>query len=352
MHVAQQAASPHARWATPLRRIPGLILSLAIVLLLALLAHRFSRWSPRVIEYPLWAVGLGLIVNLIVTAGGVRGQINQAFRTELYLKTGLVLMGATINFRDILTIGARGIIQALLVVTTVFLVTWVVSDWLRLDQKLKAVMSAAVAICGISAAIAAAGAVLARKEQLAYVTTLVILFALPLMVIQPYLANLMGLSPSVAGAWIGGNIDTTAAVVGAGAIHSEQAMKVASIVKMSQNALIGVVAFLLALHWVVVVERARERPRPKEIWVRFPKFVLGFIAASLLVTLGLLDPAQVKAVTGLRNWFLTLAFVSIGLELRFREVKAIGGRPALAYLAASVFNTSFALGIAWILFGR
>ena len=146
-------------------------------------------------------------------------------------------------------------------------------------------MAASVSICGVSAAIAASGAVLAKKEQLAYVTTLVILFALPLMIFMPWAAKAMGLSTDVAGAWIGGNIDTTAAVVGAGAVHSEAAMKVASIVKMSQNALIGVAAFLLALYWVMVVERKPEKkPSPMEIWNRFPKFVLGFIAASILAS--------------------------------------------------------------------
>lgn len=115
----------------------------------------------------MWAVGLGLIANLILTAGGLRRQVDQALRTELYLKTGLVLMGATVNFRDILMVGARGIIQALLVVGAVFLLTWAIGGWLKLDQKL-------------------------------YVTALVILFALPLMIIQPFLANLMELSPDVA----------------------------------------------------------------------------------------------------------------------------------------------------------
>lgn len=118
-------------------------------------------------------------------------------------------------------------------------------------------LAASVAICGVSAAITAAGAVLAKKEQLAYVTGLVILFALPLMFLQPLAAVWLNLSPDVAGAWIGGNIDTTAAR--AGTIYSQQALKVASITKISQNALIGVVAFLLALYWVAVVERKPGR---------------------------------------------------------------------------------------------
>lgn len=333
-------------------RLWGVLTSLGLVAVLAILANRLARIGPGWLEYPLWAVGLGLAARVLLSAAGWQRAVAGASRTELFLKTGLVLMGATVNFRDILSVGARGALQALVVVSTVFLFTWYVGGRLRLDQKLRAVMSAAVAVCGVSAAIAAAGAVVARREQLAYVTALVVLFAVPLMILQPLAAIRLGLSPDVAGAWIGGNIDTTAAVVGAGALHSERAMQVASIVKLSQNALIGVVAFLLALYWVTAVERSGKRPGPAEIWARFPKFVLGFLAASLLATLGLFSPAQVKSIAALRNWFLALAFVSMGVELSFGEIRQVGARPALAYLMATVLNTALALGAAWVLFGR
>ena len=333
-------------------------LSFLLVAALALLANRLSYasklWLGReLLEYPLWAVGLGLLANLLISATGVRDRLSAAFRTEFFLKTGLVLMGATINFMDILRVGGKGMLQAILVVTAVFFFTWHLSAWFGLDVKLRALMAASVSICGVSAAIAAAGAVLAKKEHLVYVATLVIVFALPLMLIQPYAAKFLGLSPDVAGAWIGGNIDTTAAVVGAGAIHSEAAMKVASVVKLSQNALIGFAAFFLALYWVVVIERRpQQRPHPREIWTRFPKFVVGFLIASLVATLGLLAPDQIKgAVVPLRNWFLTAAFVCIGLELAFAEFTRVGWKPVVVYFLATVANTALALGAAVLLFG-
>lgn len=332
-------------------------LSFLLVVTLALLANRLSHasklWLGReLLEYPLWAVGLGLLANLLISATGVRDRLSAAFRTEFFLKTGLVLMGATINFADILRVGAKGMLQAIVVVTAIFFFTWHLSAWFGLDAKLRALMAASVSICGVSAAIAAAGAVLAKKEHLVYVATLVIVFALPLMLIQPYAAKALGLSPDVAGAWIGGNIDTTAAVVGAGAIHSEAAMKVASVVKLSQNALIGFAAFFLALYWVVVIEqRPHQRPHPRDIWTRFPKFVLGFLVASVVATLGLLAPDQIKtAVVPLRNWFLTAAFVCIGLELAFGEFTRVGWKPVAVYFLATVANTALALGAAYLLF--
>jgi len=346
-----------ARPVSPESNVVGAILSFALVIALAVLANRLTNasklWLGReLLEYPLWAVGLGLMANLGLAAGGARDRLGAAFRTEFFLKTGLVLMGATINFLDILRIGARGVVQAVLVVTAVFFFTWYLAAWFKLDQKLRALMAASVSICGVSAAIAAAGAVLAKKEHLAYVAALVIAFALPLMLIQPYLAKSMDLSADVAGAWIGGNIDTTAAVVGAGAIHSEAAMKVASVVKISQNALIGFAAFFLALYWVVVVERKPDqKPKASEIWTRFPKFVFGFLIASLITTVGLLSPEQVKtAIVPLRNWFLTAAFVGIGLELAFGEFTKTGWKPVIVYFIATLMNTLLALAAAWVLF--
>jgi uncharacterized integral membrane protein (TIGR00698 family) len=349
-----QRADPLVR---PVRwgKTPDLVASAIILIVLAVLTNQFATasWNPAAIEFPLWAAILGLAANLIASALGVKERLNSAFRTELFIKIGLVLLGASINLTQIMSVGARGMAQALVMVTTVFLFTWWLGGLLKVDNKLRAVMSAAVSICGVSAAIAAGGAVLAKKEQLAYVTTLVILTALPLMVVMPYAATAMGMSPEWAGAWFGGNIDTTAAVVGAGTMYGEAAVKVASIVKLSQNTLIGVAAFLLAGYWALKEERhAGERPGARLIWERFPKFVLGFVLVSVLASAGLFDKAQIKDINALRSWAFTLAFVGIGWSLSLRELKTIGGKPLLVYLCATVFNTLLAFGVAWVLFGR
>lgn len=330
--------------------------SFLLVVSLAILANRLTVWVNRpfakqVVEYPLAAALVGIAAILALNRFGAACPLAAAFRTEFFLKTGLVLLGASLDIRQILSVGFKGMVQAIVVVTSVFLLAWYVGGKFRLEGKLRAVLASAVSICGVSAAIAAAGAVVAQGTELAYVTTLVILTALPLMVLQPHLARLMGMSPEEAGAWIGGNIDTTAAVVGAGTMHSEAALKVAAVVKMSQNALIGVAAFLLACYWVVIVEkRPGERPSAKEIWRRFPKFILGFIFASCLATCGFFSAEELKTVSNLRSWFLTMAFVSIGFGLSFRDLKAMGAKPLVVYLLATAANTILAYALAKALF--
>ncbi|MEV4367436.1 putative sulfate exporter family transporter [Nonomuraea sp. NPDC049637] len=345
----------------------GTALGVLVVLVLAA-ATRFLEkgvpgWFPdsglaKAVEFPIYAIALGLLGNALLTAAGLRERLTGGFRTEFFIKTGLVLLGASINLKVIVTAAGPAVLQAIVLISTVFLFTWWLGGRLGLDDRLRALLSSAVSICGVSAAIAAAGAVQARKEQLAYSASLVIAFALPSIFILPALASAFGLPPEVAGAWIGGNIDTTAAVTAAGTIAGEDALAIATIVKVTQNALIGVVVVALTAWFAFRVERRAdaERPGAAELWRRFPKFVLGFVAASVIATwwLTTVPAGEGKAVIGvandLRTWFLILAFVSIGLEFRVAALRAAGWRPVVVFAAATVVNVVVALALALALF--
>jgi uncharacterized integral membrane protein (TIGR00698 family) len=344
----------------------GLVLLLALATLTRFLELNVPVWLKdtgaagvaKAIEFPVYAIILGLIANGILAALGWRERMRGAFRTEFFIKTGLVLLGASINLSLIVSAAGPAILQALLLISTVFLFTWWLGGLFGLDSKLRALLAAAVSICGVSAAIAAAGAVHAKKEQLAYAASLVIIFAIPMIFIQPWLASLLGLPEVVAGAWIGGNIDTTAAVTAAGTIVGEDALKIAAIVKGTQNAMMGFVAILLTLYFVMRVEHSADAKRPGlgEVWRRFPKFVLGFIAASIIATwwLGTVPKDQgasaIAVANSLRVWFFILAFVSIGLELRVVHVREAGWRPVAVFATATVANLVVALVLASILF--
>jgi len=340
----------------------GLLIGLVLILFFTFLVAEFdagiSAWfkgrgvSKNPFEYPLTAVLLGLLMNFVLRKVNFYEFIRPAIKTELFLKVGLILMGSKILFGQLLARGAGGVIQAAIMVTSVFFFTWWLAGKLKIDPKLKAVMSTAVSVCGVSAAIAAAGSVLAKKEDITYVTALVIVTALPLMVIMPFLAHVMGLPADIAGAWFGGNIDTTAAVVGAGTIYGPVAQEVAAVVKMSQNVFIGIAAFGLAFYFVTVVERKpEERPSVSIIWQRFPKFVLGFILVSILASIGLFSDAQISLMKDWSKWAFAMAFFSIGLELSFKDLGKMGWSPVIVFLTATVFNTLLALGIAYLIFG-
>ncbi|MEU5674843.1 putative sulfate exporter family transporter [Micromonospora sp. NPDC047753] len=343
----------------------GLLIVVGLAALTRYLEQNVPAWAEgttvedigAAIEYPVYAILLGLLGNVAVTLLGWRDRIAAAFRTEFFIKTGLVLLGASINLAVIASAAGPAIAQAILLISGVFLFTWWLAGRFGLDDKLRALLASAVSICGVSAAIAAAGAVRARREQLAYTASLVIVFALPSIFVLPWLADVFGLSDAVAGAWIGGNIDTTAAVTAAGALAGEEALQIASIVKVTQNALMGVVAVALTAYFTLRVERQPGAARPGlgELWTRFPKFVLGFIAASVIATwyldaAGADGKATIAIVNDLRVWFLILAFVSIGLEVRVASLREAGWRPVAVFASATVFNLALALALASLLF--
>jgi len=306
------------------------------------------------LEHVIFGLCLGLLVSNTV---GVPAWLAPAVRTEFYIKTGLVILGSSLLFQEILQAGALGLVQAVLVVAAVWAFAFWLARRLRVDEEFAAMLSTAVSICGVSAAIAACGAIQGDRRKLSYITTLVLLCAVPMMLLMPWAAKHWGMDELVAGAWLGGTLDTSGSVVAAGALISEPAMKAGVIVKFSQNVLLGVAAFLLSLWWSLRGQAKGDGPRVSAavIWERFPKFLLGFIAASLVFSF-LLEPARVKEVkgtlSGLRNAWFALAFVSIGLESRFRDLVGLGGgRPAVAFLGAQAFNVVWTLLLAWLLFG-
>ncbi|GIW80634.1 MAG: hypothetical protein KatS3mg105_2441 [Gemmatales bacterium] len=292
---------------------------------------------------------------------GTPGWLQEAVRSEFFIKTGLVIYGATILFGEILTTGAFGLIQALAVVLVVWFFCFWVSRRLGVDDEFAAMLSTSVSICGVSAAIASCGAIQGDRRKLSYVTSLVLVVAAPMMVAMPWIAKTAGIPDVVAGAWLGGTLDTTGSVVAAGELISETAAKAGTVVKFSQNILIGLAAFLLALWWTVKApaEKTPNDPHPRPtawvIWERFPKFVLGFLAASLLFSFAVPDTRTRQlepVIKSYRTLWFAMAFACIGLETRFMDlIKLEGGRPACAFLIAQLFNVIWTLLLAYLLFG-
>lgn len=304
------------------------------------------------LETVFWALIIGLVVSNIF---GVPGWVKEAVKTEYFIKIGLVLLGAEILFTTIVKVGAYGMVQAIIVIFLVFYFCFWFARRLGLDDEFASILATGVSVCGVSAAIAAGGAVKGDPKKVSHTISLVLLCAIPMLIFQPMIAKAVGMLPSVAGAWIGGTIDTTGAVVAAGAIAGPEAMSVAVVVKMAQNVLIGVVAFILAVIWVFKGKETGEKPSAMEIWFRFPKFVLGFIVASIIFSFFMTE-AFAKGVTGItgpiRAWWFNLAFICIGLDTNFKELIAMGGgRPAAAFLTAQGFNIILTLVLAYIIFG-
>jgi uncharacterized integral membrane protein (TIGR00698 family) len=339
-----------------LKKYVGGFLLIYVLAAISLILAGNKTISYYGLEYVIFALIIGLLIGNLTT---VPAWLKEAARSEFFIKTGLVILGTGILFTDIVKAGLPGILQSVLVVSVVWFVALWTSRKLKVDDEFGVILASAVAICGVSAAIVASGAIKGDKKKLSYVTTLVLLVAIPMMVLQPWIIQLLHIPEIVGGAWLGGTLDTTASVTAAAQLVGPAATKAGVIVKFSQNVLIGFAAFFIALWWTyrkgTASNKTTENPGLGVVWERFPKFVLGFIAASLIFSF-LIPAGTIKNVSGVLNslrtlWF-ALAFVSIGLEARFADlIKTEGGRPALAFVGAQLFNIIWTLLWAYLLFG-
>ena len=331
----------------------SIVFLLAIISLIAAGNESVSLYG---IEYVVFGLFFGMLLNNLFK---IPSWITAAARSELFIKTGLVILGTSVLFTDIIKAGFPGLIQAIVVVLVVWFFTFWLSRKLKLDDEFGVILSSAVSICGVSAAIVAAGAIQGDKKKLSYVTTLVLLVAIPMMIVQPWAIRFFQIPEFVGGAWLGGTLDTTASVTAAAELVGPQALKVGVIIKFSQNVLIGLAAFFIASWWVFRRKNQTAGPLTsssaiKSVWDRFPKFVLAFIIISSLFSF-IIPADSVKEVSGVLNalrtiWF-ALAFVSIGLEAKFKDlVQAQGAKPAVVFVVAQLFNVFWTLLIAYLLF--
>lgn len=331
----------------------------AVVVFILAMAAQFLAGQATIkawgLEYVIFALGLGLLWSHLLPTPG---WLMTAVRTEFFIKVGIVMLGASILFQEMMKAGLPGLIQAAFVIPVVWHITFRLCRWLKVDDEFAVMLSTSVSICGVSAAIAACGAIQGDRKKLSYVTSIVLLCAVPMMVLMPPLIKTMGLNDAVGGAWLGGTLDTSGSVAAATEMISEAATKTGTIVKLSQNVLIGFAAFFISIWWTMRGGKdgtQTQRPSVGVIWERFPKFVLGFIAASLVFSFAM-SPEEAKAANGflkgLRELWFTAAFVCIGLETRLGDLfKLGGGRPALAFLGGQAFNIVWTLLLAWLLFG-
>ena len=342
----------------------------AFVFLIAIVAYLFGaqvNMKAMGIGYAAWAIILGLLISNTI---GTPEWAKPALQTSWFIKTGLVLLGAEVLFNKVLAIGLPGIFVAWVVTPIVLISTYIFGQKiLKIKSKtLNMVISADMSVCGVSAAVATAAACNAKKEELTLAIGLSMTFTSMMMIVLPMIIKALGMPEVLGGAWIGGTIDATGAVVAAGEFLGDKALSVAATIKMIQNVLIGIIAFGVAVYFTTKVDVDPNAEITKigfsEIWKRFPKFILGFIGASILFTwiyisLGdnhaytLIDQGVIGGLSkNVRGWLFCLAFVSIGLSTNFAELKHhfSGGKPLILYVVGQTFNLLLTLLMAYIMF--
>jgi len=343
---------------TPSRFIPSFI----ILSFLGFFAQLFSQQyylNAYGLEYVVWALIIGLIITNTI---GLPSFLAPAVKTELYIKTGLVLLGSEILFSRILSLGIQGLLLAWGVTPIVLYISYKYgTTFLKLDKTLTILIAGATSVCGVSAAIAIAAATKAKKEYLTLTISISLIFTAIMLIGIPAIIKAFGIDYIVGGAWIGGTLDSTGAVVAAGELLSKEAMEVATVVKLIQNVMIGVIAFIVAIIWTTKINQdPSHKPNLLEIWYRFPKFILAFISLSLIssfIILPIIGETTLNSILkingGMRTVLFSMAFLGIGLESDFKSLQKqiMGGKTLNLYIITQLFNIILTLICAIILFG-
>lgn len=361
------------------RPLRGLLASFVVIFVIALLA----QWIAKIqvikafgFEAVFFSVILGLIVR---NCFRIPDWLKPAIQGEFFIKIGVVCLGATILFRDVMRSGSMGLLQAIIVVTIVWLTAFFIARRMKVDDRSAMTLASGVSICGVSACITAARVANTDDKKLSYIVSIVLIIVVPMIYLMPFLARIIvplltdnpAVQNEIIGAWIGGTIDTTSGVTASSGLfeNNDAVQNTAVIVKATQNVLIGVVAFFIALYLSTKGDNGKsQRPSIGIVWEKFPKFILGFVVASLVFSLcqsyDVFEPYKVTETTGaiklyetdlaktFSTFFFSLAFVCIGLDTRLKDIVSKENRNVLyAFLSAQGLNIIVTLAVAYLLFG-
>jgi uncharacterized integral membrane protein (TIGR00698 family) len=325
------------------------------------------------IEPALIALAVGAVIGNLVRFSD---SLSEAFRVEFYIKTGIVLLGATLPVTLIAWAGPIAVVQASIVSIVTFMVIYWTAQFLELDRKLGTLLAVGGAVCGISAVIAIAGAIRARREHMSIAVASVVAWSIVMIVVLPLLARAWYLSAGVGGAWIGTSefadaagfvaVHTYGAFARSGAIAGtpDQAIWSYTLLKVvGRDIWIGIWAVILSFVAMTRWETPELRTRVSlmDIWRRFPKFIIGLFAASILATLAsrnlsypdfeaTVRPGFINPLTNLRSWVFNFSFVSIGLTTRLRGLAPAGGSAFIAFATGVLVNLVLGFVLSAIVF--
>ena len=295
------------------------------------------------IEYVLWAIVLGLIVANTV---GVAPVFKPGVATyDFWLKTGIVLLGARFLLGDVVKLGRVSLVLVFIELGVAIGIMSVLGKWFKLKPKLTSLLAIGSSICGVSAIIASKGAIEADDEDATFAIAAILALGAFGLFAYPLIGHALHMSDHAFGLWAGLAVDNTAEAAAAGAIYSDAAGKVAVVTKSTRNAMIGFVVLAYALYWASQGQAKTVGNKAAFLWQKFPKFVLGFLAVSVLATVGFFSKDQIGSLGNLSRWAFLLTFAGVGLKTDFREIRRQGLRPFVVGALAELTITFVTLGL-------
>jgi len=295
------------------------------------------------IEYVLWAILIGLVISNTV---GIPAIFRSGVATyEFWLKAGIVLLGARFLLGDVRRLGGLSLVLIAIELALALTFMTYLGRAFKLKPKLVSLLAVGSSICGVSAIIAAQGAIDADEEDSSYAIAAILLLGAISLFLFPLVGHALHLSDRAYGLWAGLAVDNTAEATAAGALYSDAAGKIAVLAKTCRNATIGFIVLGYAIYWAGKGQAAEVQNKGAFLWRKFPKFVLGFLLISLLATVGFFTKPQLAAVGNLSRWAFLLTFAGVGLRTNRRELSKQGARPFIVGAVGEIVIALITLGL-------
>ncbi len=298
--------------------------------------------APHV-EYVLWAILLGLFLSNVVT-------LPRIFRPgiatyELWLKLGIVLIGAKFLFADMLHLGGLSLLLVFIELALSLTVMTLLGRIFRLPPKLTSLLAIGSSICGVTAIMAAQGAIDPDEEDTSTAIAAILTLGAIALFAFPAIGHALHMGQQTFGIWTGLAVDNTAEATVTGAIYGDEAGRFAVLAKTARSAFIGFVVLGYAVYWASRGQATRVERKGLFLWRKFPKFILGFIAISILATAGFFTKSQLNSLSNLSKWAFLPAFAGVGLRTQLRDLVHQGWRPILVGVLGEIFIALVTLGL-------
>jgi uncharacterized integral membrane protein (TIGR00698 family) len=346
--VPQRVESNHAPIGI-VRLLPGILL-LAAVGYAGKFLEKFlnsyakaHHWTFPNIEYVLWAILIGLVISNLLTLPKIFQPGVATY--EFWLKVGIVLLGSRFVLADMLKLGGISLGLVVVEISLSLLLMHALGRLFKLTPKLTSLLAVGSSICGVSAIIAAKGAIDADDEDSTFAIAAILALGALALFTFPLIGHSLHMNDTVFGLWAGLGVDNTAEATATGALYSDAAGKVAVLAKTARNAMIGFVVLAYAIYWAKQGKAGAVGNKAEFLWKKFPKFVLGFLLMSLLVSFHFFTKDQVGSLGNLSRWAFLLTFAGVGLRTNVREMSKQGLRPFVVGALGEVLIAALTFGL-------
>jgi uncharacterized integral membrane protein (TIGR00698 family) len=346
-----ETARDRPRWRQLLALLPGTALLFGVGFAgkgIEVFGH-YLRTSRHIafpqIEYVLWAILLGLFIG---NTFGVSERFRPGVATyELWLKLGIVLVGAKFLLQDVLHIGGLSLALVAVELILSLSVMTLLGRIFKLPPKLTSLLAIGSSICGVTAIMAAQGAIEPEEEDTSTAIAAILTLGAVALFTFPAIGHALHMSQQGYGMWAGLAVDNTAESLVTGALYGQEAGRWTILAKTARSSFIGFVVLGYAVYWSSRGLAPDVKHKGLFLWQKFPKFILGFMAISILATAGFFTAGQLTSLSNLSRWAFLPAFAGVGLRTNLRDLLGQGWRPLAVGILGEIFIALVTLALVY-----